>query len=168
MGTGISGIGSSSDTSDVTFSEGNGFETLKTEDFVKILITQLSNQNPLQPLEDNQLLQQISSIQALSSTSQLIDTLNAFGLNQNLGAASSLIGREVSAKVGGSQVSGIVNKAVVEDGKVYLLVGDDNVKVPFDSVNSVGEDDSDALAAALAALGAAEAQSSQEGEVPAD
>ena len=137
MGTSLTGINNSDPA--VTFTESNGFDSLTTDDFVQLLITQLSNQNPLEPLEDNKLLEQISSIQSLSTTDQLVETLTAFGLNQNLGAASSLIGREISAVVGDVEVAGTVNRAVVEDGQVYLLVGDDNVRVPFDSIKSVGD-----------------------------
>jgi flagellar basal-body rod modification protein FlgD len=113
-----------------------------------LLIAQLSNQNPLEPLEDNQLLQQISSINSLSSTSQLIDTLGAFALNQGLGAASNLIGREITAKVGNGSVSGVVQRALVEEGKVFVLVGDQ--RIPFESITSVG--DSANEASALASL----------------
>lgn len=119
----------------VDFQKSSGFEALKTEDFVKILIAQLSNQNPLEPLDNNQLLEQVSAINSLSASSQLVDTLNGLALNQGLGAASSLIGREVTAKVGGKEVTGIVEKAVVEDGEVFVVFGGN--KVRFGAITSV-------------------------------
>lgn len=121
---------------DVTFAASNGFETLKTEDFVKILVAQLSNQNPLEPLDDNQLLQQVSSINSLSASSQLVTTLNGLALNQGLGAASNLIGREITALVNREEVTGVVERAVVEDGKVFVVFGD--TKVALDKIQSVG------------------------------
>lgn len=131
---GVSSV-TSGNSNPIDFQQETGFQTLKTEDFVQLLITQLQNQNPLEPLEDNQLLQQVSSIQSLSSTNQLVDSLNAFTLNQSLGAASNLIGREVTAQIGDSSITGVVERAIVEDGKVYVLVNDQ--KVPFDRISSV-------------------------------
>lgn len=121
---------------DVKFQKSNGFETLKTEDFVRILVAQLSNQNPLEPLDDNQLLQQVSSINSLSASSQLVETLNGLALNQGLGAASNLIGRQVTAKVNSQEVNGVVEKVVVEDGTVYVMFGDQ--KIALEKITSVG------------------------------
>ncbi|MBY0588690.1 flagellar hook capping protein [bacterium] len=121
----------------VKFSDGNGFNTLKTEDFVKLLVTQLQNQNPLEPLKDNELLQQVSSINSLSANQNLVETLSSFGLNQSVGAASNLIGRDVTAKIGRSTVTGTVEKVVIEEGKVFVLVGEN--KVPLDKITSVEE-----------------------------
>ncbi len=146
-------IGQTGTQDPAAFKDGNGFNTLKTEDFVRLLVTQLQNQNPLDPLKDNELLQQVSSINSLSANQSLVDTLQSFGLNQSVGAASNLIGRDVTAKIGKSTVTGTVDKVVVEDGKVFVMVGEN--KVPFDKITSVeGSSNSSANAAELlAALG---------------
>lgn len=138
-----SGVGSSTptDTSQITFAEKSGYQSLTTEDFVKLLVTQLQNQNPMDPMKDSDLTQQVSAIQSLNSTSQLISTLDSFGQNQNLGAAANLIGREITGKVDNKDVTGIAGKAIVEDGKVYIMVGED--KVPFDTISSVGSGSSE-------------------------
>jgi flagellar basal-body rod modification protein FlgD len=128
-------IGTSSTQDPTSFKDGNGFNTLKTEDFVRLLVTQLQNQNPLDPLKDNELLQQVSSINSLSANQSLVDTLQSFGLNQSVGAASNLIGREVTAQIGKSTVSGTVDKVVVEEGKVFVMLGEN--KVPLDKITSV-------------------------------
>lgn len=138
-----SGVGSSTptDASQIDFAEKSGYQSLTTEDFVKLLVTQLQNQNPMDPMKDSDLTQQVSAIQSLNSTSQLISTLDSFGQNQNLGAAANLIGREVTGKVDNKDVTGIAGKAIVEDGKVYIMVGED--KVPFDTISSVGSGSSE-------------------------
>lgn len=118
------------------------FDELKTEDFVKILVAQLSNQNPLQPLEDGQLIDQISSINGLQANSALAKTLESLsetlsgqGLAQSLGAASSLIGKSVSGTLGEQTITGVVDRAVVEEGEVFLMVGDS--KLPLNSITEV-------------------------------
>lgn len=133
-----SGVGSSTptDTSQIDYATKSGYQSLTTEDFVKLLVTQLQNQNPMDPMKDSDLTQQVSAIQSLNSTTQLISTLDTFGQNQSLGAASSLIGREITGTVNSKDVTGVADKAVVDSGKVYVMVGD--TKVPFDSITSVG------------------------------
>lgn len=113
-----------------------GFQGLKTEDFFKLLITELSNQSPLDPIDNNQLLDQISAINTVQSTATLIDTLEALSLSQNLGSASNLIGKTVSGRSNDEVISGVVDKAVVEDGEVFLMI--DDQKLPIASVTEVG------------------------------
>ena len=133
-----SNVGSTNPTAanQIDYSTKSGYQSLTTDDFVQLLVTQLQNQNPLDPMKDSDLTQQVSAIQSLNSTSQLVSTLDSFGQNQSLGAASGLIGREISGKVDNKEVTGVADKAIVQDGKVYVTIGD--TKVPFDSITSVG------------------------------
>ncbi|MFO0948887.1 MAG: flagellar hook capping FlgD N-terminal domain-containing protein [Planctomycetota bacterium] len=112
-----------------------GYGDMKTEDFVKILIAQLTNQNPLEPMENGQLLDQVSSISSLESSNKLISTLGSLGLSQSLGSASALIGKTVAGKVGSNDVTGVVDKAVVEDGEVFVMIGD--IKLPIGGITEV-------------------------------
>lgn len=112
-----------------------GFGGLKTEDFVRILITELQNQNPLDPMDSNKLLDQITSINNLATNTKLSDTLSNVGLAQNLSAAGGLIGRSVTGKIGDTLVAGVVDKAIVENGQVYLMVQDN--KLPLSSVTEI-------------------------------
>lgn len=129
-------VASVGDGTSVDFQKSNGFQALKTEDFVRILVAQLSNQNPLQPLDDNQLLQQVSAINSLSASGQLVETLNNLSLNQGLGAASSLIGRQVTATVNGRELVGVVDRVVVEKGEIYVVFGE--TKASLGKIQSVG------------------------------
>lgn len=112
-----------------------GFQELSTEDFMKILIAELSNQNPLEPMENQQLLQQVTSINSLASNRILIDTLQNMTAAQSLGSASSLIGKTVSGVIGDQTVTGTVEKALVEDGRVFLMIGD--VRLPMENVTEI-------------------------------
>jgi flagellar hook assembly protein FlgD len=96
----------------------------------------------LQPLEDGQLIDQISSINGLQANSALAKTLESLsetlsgqGLAQSLGAASSLIGKSVSGTLGEQTITGVVDRAVVEEGEVFLMVGDS--KLPLNSITEV-------------------------------
>src|SRR4051794_19206346 len=94
---------------------------LKTEDFIKMMITQLQNQDPMEPAKNQELLAQMSQIGQLQSQTQLSDSLKSMVLQNNLGAAGNLIGKEVQGVDDmGKQVNGLVNSVRVENGSVFL------------------------------------------------
>ena len=94
---------------------------LKTEDFIKMMITQLQNQDPMEPAKNQELLAQMSQIGQLQSQTTLTDSLKSMVLQNNLGAAGNLIGKQVEgAGPQGEEVSGLVNSVRVEEGSVYL------------------------------------------------
>jgi len=68
---------------------------LTSADFVKMMITQLQNQDPLQPESNDQLMSQMNQIGQLQSNSMMQDTLKGLGLQTQIGSASSLIGKMV-------------------------------------------------------------------------
>ena len=65
---------------------GKGFD-LKAEDFIKMMITQLQNQDPMEPAKNEELLAQMSQIGQLESSTQLQDSLKSLVLQNNIGAA---------------------------------------------------------------------------------
>jgi flagellar basal-body rod modification protein FlgD len=88
---------------------------LDINQFLKLMITELTNQDPLNPMDNTQLVQQIGEIRQISATTQLSDTLNAVQSGQSLTTASSLIGKNVTALTSDQQnVTGVVDKVTVE------------------------------------------------------
>jgi flagellar basal-body rod modification protein FlgD len=91
---------------------------LDINQFLQIMITELTNQDPLNPMDNTQLVQQISTIREISATSQLSDTLNAVQSGQSLTTASSLIGKTVTAlSDDGQNVTGVVGSVTVSVGE---------------------------------------------------
>jgi len=98
-------------------------------DYMKLLVTQLQNQNPLEPLDNNEMASQLAQFSQL----QQLETLNS-SFVQILAAAersyaNSLIGKEVSF-VGRTETgeAGIVNGTVEQvyndvDGEILLVAG---------------------------------------------
>src|SRR4051795_10276740 len=83
---------------------------LKSEDFINMMVTQLQNQDPLEPTKNQELLAQMSQIGQLQSQTQLTTSLNAMVLQNSLGAAGNLIGKSVQgADDTGSAITGMVN-----------------------------------------------------------
>ena len=94
---------------------------LKTEDFIKMMITQLQNQDPLEPAKNQELLAQMSQIGQLQSQTLLQESLQSMVLQQNLGAAGNLIGKVVEGvDDAGEPVDGLVTSVRVEKSGVLL------------------------------------------------
>src|SRR4051794_37129168 len=68
---------------------------LKAEDFIKMMITQLQNQDPMEPAKNDQLLAQMSQIGQLQSATSLQDSLKGLVTQNQIGAAAGLIGKTV-------------------------------------------------------------------------
>jgi flagellar basal-body rod modification protein FlgD len=74
----------------------NAFSELGTEDFVRIIFTELGNQDPLAPSDSKALLEQLSSLRSIQSDMDLSRRLGALVAQNELAAASTLIGRSIS------------------------------------------------------------------------
>jgi len=104
----------------------NGTDAMKSlnmDDFLAMMIAELQNQDPLNPMDNTQMLQQIAQIREIASNDRLTDTLEAVTLGQNLASANSLVGRFVVARsAGGSEVTGLVDRISIADGKPKVHV----------------------------------------------
>src|SRR5947208_11738662 len=68
---------------------------LKPQDFIKMMITQLQNQDPMEPAKNQELLAQMSQIGQLETSTQLQSSLKSVTLQAQIGSASALIGKSV-------------------------------------------------------------------------
>jgi flagellar basal-body rod modification protein FlgD len=84
----------SSTQSPVT-SKPTGYSALTSEDFTKIIISELANQDPLSPSDTNALLQQLSTIRSIQSDIDLSDKLKTLVTENQLASASNMIGKVV-------------------------------------------------------------------------
>lgn len=122
-------------------SQQSALEKLDLESFLELLITELQNQDPLNPMDNTQLLNQLSQIRQIGATTQLSDTLNGVAEGQNLTTASNMIGRQISALTeDGDEVEGLVDRVSLEtadNGRrtVQIHVGDQ--AVPLRNVREV-------------------------------
>ncbi|NQU77060.1 MAG: hypothetical protein HQ546_12180 [Planctomycetes bacterium] len=110
---------------------------LSTDDFLNLLITELTNQDPFEPVKNQDLLNQISSIREMEMSTQLNETLQSLVLQGNLAAAAGLIGKAVAGMTGSLEmVSGIVAGVRVTNGDVMLELANGS-EVNIDDVTHV-------------------------------
>jgi flagellar basal-body rod modification protein FlgD len=95
--------------------------SLNPDDFIKMMITQLQNQDPMEPAKNDQLLAQMSQIGQLQSSTQLQDSLKGLVLQNQIGSAATLIGKTVQGMdTNNNTIAGVVSSVRVQDDGVSL------------------------------------------------
>lgn len=134
----IPGVGSSSPSASGGGGlTGNSLSDVDLDEFLGLLITELQNQDPLNPMDNAQMLEQIGQIREIGSTTQLTETLSTLAVGQELSMASSMIGKQVSAlDNNANDVEGIVDRVSVQTDpedpsirKVSVHIGDSVVDI---------------------------------------
>lgn len=106
---------------DQPFGSANTLNDLNLDTFLTLMITELQNQDPLNPLENDQLLTQISQIRAIGASEKLTQTLDSVLLGQNISSATALLGADIQAlSDDGERVEGLVERISIEEGKPKL------------------------------------------------
>ena len=112
--TSIPGVGTPNPSSSGGIT-GNDLSDVDLDEFLGLLITELQNQDPLNPMDNAQMLSQISQIREIGSTNQLTETLSTLAVGQELSMASNLIGKQVAAlDTNAETVEGVVDRVSVQ------------------------------------------------------
>lgn len=93
-------------TSAVSGVQGSG---LKQADFIQILMTQLSYQDPLKPMDNEQFMAQMAQFTALQQTTELNSNVTQLIQNQAALQSVGLIGRSVDIATASGTTTGTVS-----------------------------------------------------------
>jgi flagellar basal-body rod modification protein FlgD len=117
--TGSSSASSSSTASSTVASSSSQLkeQTLNQSDFLKLMVTQMTNQDPTKPMDSTQMVAQMAQFSQVAATQQLqtsFDTLSGNLTGDQFVRAASLVGKDAlvpstAAKLEGSAMSGAVN-----------------------------------------------------------
>jgi len=108
-------------SADQPFGAHNTLNDLDIDTFLKLMITELQNQDPLNPLDNSEILAQINQIREVTATDMLTNTLNSVLLGQNIASSTNLIGADVDAISDDNQpVSGNVSRVSINGGEPKL------------------------------------------------
>lgn len=98
---------------------------LGKDDFFKLFLAQLKNQDPTKPMDDKEFIAQLAQFSLIDTMQQVQKALGGTALAQ----ASALIGEHVlGIDTSGNQVDGVVDRVVQDDKGILLLVGDQVVE----------------------------------------
>jgi flagellar basal-body rod modification protein FlgD len=105
-----------------TSSSVNQNARLGMEDFLKVLLTQLTYQDPLKPMDNQQFMAQMAQFTSLEQTQQLNTKLEQLINNQASLQSIGLIGRTVDVSSGSSTLTGTVSALSFRDQAPVLTL----------------------------------------------
>ena len=112
-------------------------QTLGQEDFLTLLVTQLRNQDPLNPLDNEAFvaqLAQFSTVSGITEVGSTLGRLEKLAAGEQRAAAPGWIGRDVTSPDGvGGRVASV---SLAEDGALSLVL-EGGATLPLSSVTSV-------------------------------
>lgn len=113
------------------------FSKMSSEDFIKIIFTELSNQDPFQPNDSTALLEQLDSIRSIESDLKLTDQLHSLVSENQLASASTMIGKFIGGLTeDNNRVAGLV-VSVIRQGQSVNLELDNGWLVPISGVETI-------------------------------
>lgn len=115
----------------------SGYSDMSSEEFVEIMLTELSNQDPLEPNDSQALLEQISTIRSIESDLEMIDRLEDMVSSNEFASATSLVGSMVAGvdDLGERVADLVLSVTKTSDGPIMNLV--DGSRVPFANIDEV-------------------------------
>ncbi|MCH2208053.1 MAG: hypothetical protein MK132_19565 [Lentisphaerales bacterium] len=103
-----------------------GDQFIGKDGFLKLLITQLQNQDPLDPMKNEEFAAQLAQFSSLEQMQNLNQSFNQMMDLNKVSSTASLIGKEVTYQdqTDGSLVSGQVDRVIIKpDGTYFAISG---------------------------------------------
>ncbi len=115
----------------------NSLSSVSQDQYLQLLVAQLQNQNPLDPVSDKELVAQLAQFSTLEGITQLNANFGDLLQLQQITQGNSLLGRKVTYADASTNalLSGIVSGVAVDQGNISLRIG--NTKVPISQVREV-------------------------------
>ncbi len=137
--SGIAPLGATTQTTQGTGTSNSaaGIGGLTQNDFLQLLVSQMQNQDPLNPLSSNQFLQEMASFTEVTDLTQLQQLTQSLVNNEVASQGLQLLGRTVTAvdPSSGQTVSGTVSSLTMQNGQPVLTIG--SAQLPVSSVVTV-------------------------------
>lgn len=141
-------------------------DSLGKDDFLKLLITQLQNQDPSSPMDNTEFIAQMatfSSLEQMVNIGSKLDDMMEMNQQSSLMNYNSFIGKEVTwhklaegdDNLAIEEGRGVVNTIQFKDGGVYFILEDGTKLVPanISELRQPGSSKSSGLASASESIG---------------
>src|SRR6202142_4071319 len=123
----LSSLYSASNTASTGTSTGTSTSgTLSETDFLKLLTSQLKNQDPLNPTSSNDFVSQLSTFSNMQQMTSMGTNMSSMLSQQSYSTALSMIGKQVSTS---DNKSGVVSQVSIANGTPYLYVGNNQYQL---------------------------------------
>jgi flagellar basal-body rod modification protein FlgD len=119
---GVSGVGTSATTTSAAKA------SVDYQSFLKLLVAEMKNQDPTQPMDSTQYIAQLASFSQVEQSIQVNSKLDSLLQLSQLSQAGSIIGKTVTSE--DETVSGVVNSVrLTSEGLVAVLDTGDNLLI---------------------------------------
>jgi flagellar basal-body rod modification protein FlgD len=95
---------------------------LEFQSLLRIILTQLTYQDPLKPLENSEFVSQLAQFSQLQQTQSLNDQITSLLAAQSATQATNLLGRTVDISAGSNTVSGKVESVTFTSGQPTITL----------------------------------------------
>jgi flagellar basal-body rod modification protein FlgD len=101
-------------------------QTLSSQDFMSVFLSELKNQNPLEPMSNQDMMNQMVQLNMLNQIASLNTTLTSFAKSNQVVNATALIGKQVQAlsATDGTLYDSVVKSLTISGDKVQLQLTD--------------------------------------------
>ncbi len=118
-------------------SSAGGLGSISSDEFINVLLTELSNQDPFEPQDTSALLEQLSTLRNIESQLSLQEQIEGLVLQNSVSSAANLIGKEVDGlDEANERVTGVVTSIRVQEGKAILELSSGRA-LPVDRVSAI-------------------------------
>ncbi|MBD5413397.1 MAG: flagellar hook assembly protein FlgD [Treponema sp.] len=98
-------------------------QSLGKDDFLKLLITQLSNQDPTNPMEDTEFISQMAQFSSLEQITNMNESFSKMAAMINSSQGMNLLGRTVDMDIGDATTQGVVEAATMGEKPQVMVNG---------------------------------------------
>lgn len=113
------------------------FSEMSSEDFMKIIFTELQSQDPFKPNDSNALLEQLNSIRSIESDVQMEERLKSVVFQNQMSTAGGLIGKRVAGLTENAERVGGIVKSVSRSGDSITLNLENGWIIPMDNLEYI-------------------------------
>jgi flagellar basal-body rod modification protein FlgD len=109
-------------TSSISATSASSASTLNIQDFLRILTTQLNNQDPLKPMDNQEFIAQLAQFTTLQQTQEMNQKLASLLSIQSANQSIGLIGRTVDVQTDSGTSTGQVSALGFASGEPRLTI----------------------------------------------
>ncbi|MFL5963113.1 MAG: flagellar hook capping FlgD N-terminal domain-containing protein [Gaiellaceae bacterium] len=104
----------------------NPLGSLGKDDFLRLLVTQLQHQDPMNPMDDKDFMGQMAQFSTLEQTTNTATAMQQLGAATQVSQSIALIGHELTyLKANGTSGTGLAGSVSLNGDQIAIHVGDD-------------------------------------------
>jgi len=104
--------------------------SLESDTFMSLLLAQMKNQNPFEPMKDNEMMAQMAQMNSVQELQKIGESLKEMNQTNQLLSATSMMGKNVTfSDEAGTLYEAIIKAITQVDGEVLLTAGESTVSL---------------------------------------